>query len=82
MSIIKKPESTETSLSLSFDNGDFQALKEAMDKFKFIDEQAALRFALLALLKADKNVLYVDEGDKKVVLTPNPQFIKPNEEEA
>lgn len=76
--IIKKPESNENSIILSFDNGDIKALKEAIDKFSFVDEQAALRFALFALLKAEKNVLYVDEGNKKVVLTPSQQLIKPS----
>lgn len=74
--ISKKPDSTDNSTNLSFDNGDLRALKEAIDKFNFIDEQAALRFALFALLKAEKNVIYVDEGDKKVVLTPSQQLIK------
>ncbi len=76
MAIIKKPESTDALYNLSLDNGDLQALKEVIGKFNFLDEQSALRFALFALLKAEKNVLYVDQGDKKVTLTPAQQLIK------
>lgn len=75
MAIRKQANSTEVLVVLEFDNGDFQALKEVIAKFGFIDEQAALRFALFALLKAERNVLYVDEGEKKVVLTPSQQLI-------
>jgi hypothetical protein len=78
--IIKDPTSTDTRAILSVDNGDLQALKEAIDKFGFIDEQAALRYALFALLKAEKNVLYVDEGDKKVIITPSAQSLKHHEQ--
>lgn len=78
--IIREPNSTETKEILSIDNGDLQALREAIDKFGFIDEQAALRYALFALLKAEKNVLYVDEGDKKVIITPSAQSLKNNEQ--
>lgn len=74
--IIKGPESTEEKITLFIDNGDLQALKESIEKFGFTDEQAALRFALFALLKAEKNVLYVDQGEKKVIITPSPQSIK------
>lgn len=79
--IIKSQDSTDTKISLEVDNGDLQALNEVVDKFGFIDEQAALRFALFVLLKAEKNVVYVDEGDKKVMFTPSAQAIKSNEQE-
>jgi hypothetical protein len=62
---------------LAIDNGDLQAIKEVIEKYNFIDEQAALRFALFALLKAEKNVIYVDEGEKKVMLTPSATVVKP-----
>lgn len=73
MAITKKLESTATSLSLIMDNGDLRALVEVIEKFGFVDEQAALRFALL---KAEKNVIYVDQGDKKVVLSPSSSILK------
>lgn len=78
MAIIKRTtESTATKLVLDIDNGDLQALNEVIEKIRFIDEQATIRFALFALLKAEKNVLYVDQGDKLVVLTPSSTVIKP-----
>lgn len=84
MSIIKESiEGVEptTKYKLIVDNGDLQALSEVIEKFNFIDEQAALRFALYVLLKAEKNVVYVDQGDKTVVLTPTEQVIKKNGQE-
>lgn len=77
--IIKDPSSTNTLLKLDIDNGDLQALKEAIVKFRFIDEQAAFRFALFALLRAEKNVLYVDQGEKRVTLTPSESILKPKQ---
>lgn len=44
-------------------------------------EIAVLRFALFALLKAEKNVLYVDQGDKKVVLSPSHQLIRSDKQQ-
>ena len=79
--IIKEPNSTEIKTFLSIDNGDLQALKEAIGKFGFVDEQATLRFALFALLKAEKNVLYVDQGDKRVTITPSAQSISKTDEQ-
>lgn len=77
--IVKNVNSTDTKINLEIDNGDLQALKESIEKFGFIDEQAALRFALFALLKAENNKLYVDEGEKRVIITPSATSLKTNE---
>lgn len=80
MSIVKETitgiEPTQ-SYKLKIDNGDLQAMREVMDKYGFIDEEKAIRFALYVLLKAEKNAVYVDEGDKKVSVTPSSQTVKP-----
>lgn len=64
--------------NLQFDNGDLEALKNAMEQYNFIDEEKAIRFALYVLLKAEKNIVYVDEGEKRVALTPADQTVKPH----
>ncbi|MEA3249591.1 MAG: hypothetical protein U9Q03_04535 [Patescibacteria group bacterium] len=61
--------------SFAFDNGDLTALRDAMEKYRFRDEEAMFRFALVALLRAEDNIIYVDEGDKTVELTPAPDLI-------
>lgn len=76
MAIQKKAiEGEPTKISLEMDNGDFQALKQVISKYHFKDEEAALRFALFVLLNAEKNVVYVDEGEKKVALSPAQKLI-------
>jgi hypothetical protein len=70
MAIIKKTESTPTQLELSVNNGDLQALNEVITKYGFVDEEAALRFALYVLLKAEQNAVYVKEGSRIVSVTP------------
>lgn len=75
MAIQKKAIEGETKISLEMDNGDLQALKAVITKYNFKDEEAALRFALFVLLNAEKNVVYVDEGEKKVALSPAQKLI-------
>jgi hypothetical protein len=70
MAIIKKSESTSEQIELSVNNGDLQALNEAIAKFGFVNEEAALRFGLYVLLKAEENAIYAKQGDKLVRITP------------
>jgi len=81
MAIIKKTDSPPEQTELSINNGDLQALNEVLEKFGFADEQAALRYALFALLKAEKNVLYVDQGEKIVRLAPTNTIVQKQDEE-
>jgi hypothetical protein len=76
MAIVKRPETTDQMLVLGFDNGDLQAVREVIEKFHFLDEQAALRYVLFVLLNAEKNVVYVDKGGKILVVNPNPQSLR------
>lgn len=75
--MIKKiPEqSTAEKLALSLDNGDFKALKDVQKKYNFKDEESLLRFALVTLLRAEKNTVYIDEGGEKVGLQPNSSLL-------
>ena len=68
------------SYRLVIDNGDLQAIKDVMDKYRFLDEEALGRFALYVLLKAEKNTVYIDEGDKKIALSPADRLVKPQEQ--
>ena len=78
MAIIKQPNTPPEAggLTLKFDNGDLTAIQEALAKYGFIGEEALFRFALYVLLRAEKNSVLVDQGDKKVILTPADELIK------
>ncbi|MFM2383822.1 MAG: hypothetical protein RIQ72_394 [Candidatus Parcubacteria bacterium] len=47
---------------IKISNGDLQALTDAMDQYGFVDQEALLRYALVALLNATDNKLYVKKG--------------------
>jgi hypothetical protein len=79
MAIKKLPESTEHSITLSFDNGDLQALKDVIGKFNFKDEEAALRFALFVLLKSEDNGVTVTEGGNPTRYVPSQSSLKEEE---
>lgn len=77
MSVLKKTiNETPPKIALEVDNGDLQAINEVMQKYNFKDEEAMIRFILFVLLKSEKNVVYIDEGDKKVALTPAQHLLK------
>ncbi len=63
-------------LIADIDNGDLEGLKRIMDKYGFIDHQAALRFALVILLDAEGNKVYVKKDGNMTVLQPNDNLIK------
>lgn len=78
---IRKINSPGEHIDLRVDNGDLQALNEVMEKFNFKDEEAALRFGLIVLLNADETGnVYVERGDQKVKIAPNPSLFKQNAE--
>jgi len=52
--------------AINIDNGDLQALKDVMDQYGFINQEALLRYALVALLNSSDNKLYV-RSDGNVV---------------
>lgn len=82
MSVIKQilnEEKGSEKISLAIDNGDLEALTEVMEKYRFVNEEALFRYVLFVLLKAEKNTLYIDEGDKKVALSPADRLLKPKE---
>jgi hypothetical protein len=77
MSVVKKIiTENPAKWSLEIDNGDLQALREVIEKYKFKNEEALLRFIMFVLLKAEKNAVYIDEGEKTVALTPARHLLK------
>lgn len=62
---------------LKLDNGDLKGLREVIEKYGFKDEEAALRFALLVLLKAEDNAVWVVENDGPSRYVPTENLLKP-----
>ena len=54
--------------TISIDNGDLQAMKDVMEQYHFIDEQALMRYALVALLRASDNQVYVRDNGNIVAM--------------
>ncbi len=78
MSIIKRTLSeTPKKVAFDIDNGDLQAIESVMNRYHFIDEQAMFRFALVALLRAEKLGVYIDEGEQRIFLSPSQSVLKP-----
>lgn len=77
MSVITKIISEDPKkISLEIDNGDLQAITEVMEKYIFKNEESMIRFILFVLIKSENNTVYIDEGEKKVALTPAKHLLK------
>ncbi|MEK7571845.1 MAG: hypothetical protein AAB553_06235 [Patescibacteria group bacterium] len=61
---------SEGKIYLEIDNGDLKALNLIKTIFRFKDFEGILRFALVILLRADNNTIYIDEKGKRVKITP------------
>lgn len=57
-----KPKGT-----IGIDNGDLEALKQVMEQYGFVNQEALLRYALVALLNAPDNKLYVKKEDGNIL---------------
>jgi hypothetical protein len=65
-------------LILAVNNGDLEALRDAMKRFGFKDEESVLRFALAVLSKSATRSLTITGLDgAKVSLTPSTDLLKP-----
>ena len=78
MSISYKESRTEQGLTgiIKLDKGDLDALKDIMDQYNFVDQQALLRYALAVLLYSDDNKLYVSRDGSMLSLSASDQLIK------
>ena len=78
MSISYKESRTEQGLTgiIKLDKGDLDALKDIMDQYNFVDQQALLRYALAVLLYSDDNKLYVSRDGSMLSLSASDQLIE------
>ena len=58
-----KPNAT-----ITIDNGDLQALKQVMETYGFVNQQALLRYALVSLITTGDNQLYVRDNGNIVAM--------------
>ena len=63
--------STEEKITLEINNGDFEALKNILKKYRFRDYESLIRFAFVALLRSEDNIIQVTENGQKIGLRPN-----------
>jgi hypothetical protein len=77
--ITTQPDNSDAAtpkLIAEIDNGDLEGLNRIMDKYGFVDHQAALRFAMVVLLDAEDNRVYVKKDGTTTVLQPNDNLVK------
>ena len=66
-----------TELSLTINNGDFEALRDTVARLGFRDEESMLRFMLAVLSKsATRSVIITDQNGTKLPLTPTESLLK------
>ena len=66
-------------LILTVNNGDYSAIKQALERTGFINEEALLRYMLVALLRTEDNKLYIKQNGTIVGLIPQTALIKPDD---
>jgi hypothetical protein len=83
MAITKIPNSDgvpqDQKITLSIDNGDLKGLNEVIEQYDFKDEEAAIRFSLLVLLKAEDNAVWIKENGVPTRYVPTDKQLKPKE---
>lgn len=79
MAVVRKVDNTDdTKIDLEINNGDYQALRAAKEKFNLADEEAVLRYALAVLTQSKTDTLYIDDGTgTKVGLQPSDSLRRP-----
>ena len=80
MAIVRKlPEGGEgESLPLIFTNGDLSALRAAVERLGFKDEENLLRYALAVISKsATRTLTVIDQDGKSVALNPSEALLVP-----
>jgi DNA helicase TIP49 (TBP-interacting protein) len=66
-------------VDIKIDNGDLEALKEALEQYGFVNEEALLRYALVSLLQSTDNTLYVKRDSNIVAVRIAQSLLKGNE---
>ncbi len=80
---IKRPATSASNpeeLVLSVTNGDLEALRNAMNRLGFLDEESVLRYALAVLSKsATRSLTITDKDGARVNLNPSADLLRPLE---
>ena len=53
--------------NITINNGDLEAMKQIMEEYGFVDQEALLRYALVALISASDNNLYIKNDSGNIV---------------
>jgi hypothetical protein len=71
------PTPSNNELVLAVNNGDLDALRDAMKRFGFKDEESVLRFALAVLSKsATRSLSIIDQDGVRVNLNPSTELLR------
>lgn len=62
--------------TINIDNGDLQALKDVMEQYGFVNQEALIRYALVSLLNSTDNKLYIKNNDNIVAMKISESLIK------
>jgi hypothetical protein len=65
--------------TINIDNGDLQALKDAMEQYGFVNQEALMRYALVSLLNSTDNKLYIKNDGNIVAMKISENLIKKQE---
>lgn len=78
---IRRPDpsaTTDQELILAINNGDLEALQDAVRKFGFKNEESVLRYALAVLSKsATRSLSIIDQTGVRVNLNPSSDLLLP-----
>lgn len=78
MAINRLPSSDAEKLELTINNGDFAALKAAVEKLGFENEEKMLRYLLAVISKsATRSLTITDQNGSKISLSPSVDLLKP-----
>jgi len=74
------PEPPEGELPLLFNNGDLVALKAAVERLGFKDEESLLRYALAVISKsATRTLTIIGQDGKSMALNPSDSLLAQSE---
>ncbi len=77
MAINRATTTNQEHLDISINNGDFQAMREAMEKLGFRDEESMLRFMLAVLTRAaTRTVIVTDQNGSNITLSPSESLLQ------
>ena len=78
MAIVRLTSSGVDHLDISVNNGDFEALRGAVQRLGFADEERMLRYLLAVISKsATRSLTITDQNGNKISLNPSPDSLIP-----